>query len=322
MNINIDIQKPKASGILQRAAVRSVTDAGVQLDEQEAQPLSNSAFSKDFSQVPISTTQPQPIQAKLMIGAVGDKYEQEADRVASQVVKQINAPASKQSTQGQSVKRQEEAEEKIQTKSSISVLQRSPLLTQVQLDAMPDEGLQTKSILQLQDALAGREASTDVESGINRARGNGQPLDAGLQQSIGQVMGADLSGVKIHTDSQADQLNQSIQAKAFTTGQDVFFRQGEYNPGSREGQELIAHELTHVAQQGGNKIRRRSGGQVASVAHATNTERVQRLVSYVGQPSYVADGRRAIVKNGIKNLKTSYYRYFHILTNRLTTMIA
>jgi hypothetical protein len=69
-------------------------------------------------------------------------------------------------------------------------------------------------------------------------------------------MGADFSGVKVHTDSQSDQLNKSIQAKAFTTGQDVFFRQGAYNPSSKSGQELIAHELTHVIQQNGGAVQR------------------------------------------------------------------
>ena len=82
-------EKPQESGILQRAAVRSVSDAGGQLDEQEALALSNSAFSKDFSQVPISTTKPQqfqarnpqsylvpPIQAKLSIGEPGDRVIQ------------------------------------------------------------------------------------------------------------------------------------------------------------------------------------------------------------------------------------------------------
>ena len=73
---------------------------------------------------------------------------------------------------------------------------------------------------------------------------------------MGKAMGADFSGVKVHTDSQADQLNQSIQAKAFTTGQDVFFRQGTYQPGSKDGQELIAHELTHVVQQNGGTVQR------------------------------------------------------------------
>ncbi|MEH2362942.1 eCIS core domain-containing protein [Nostoc sp.] len=245
-------ENPQASGILQRPAVRSVADAGVQFEEQEAQPHSKSAFSKDFSRVPISRNKPQPIQAKLTIGEPGDKYEQEADRVASQVVQQINTPSAAQSTQRKSLQRQDAAAEEIQTKPSISVLQRSPLPTQLQLEVKPeDEELQAKSIIQGRDARGAGEASTDVESTINSARGGGMPLDAGLQRSMGQAMGADFSGVKVHTDSQADHLNQSIQARAFTTGQDVFFRQGEYNPGSRGGQELLAHELTHVVQQNG-----------------------------------------------------------------------
>jgi Domain of unknown function (DUF4157)/ADP-ribosyltransferase exoenzyme len=77
-----------------------------------------------------------------------------------------------------------------------------------------------------------------------------------LQEKMSQAMGADFSGVKVHTDSQSDQLNQSIQAKAFTTGQDVFFRQGAFDPSSRSGQELLAHELTHVVQQNGGNVMR------------------------------------------------------------------
>ncbi|NEO77614.1 MAG: DUF4157 domain-containing protein [Moorea sp. SIO4G3] len=164
-----------------------------------------------------------PIQAKLTIGQPKDKYEKEADRVASQVVQQINTPASTYSTQDHSVQR----------------------------TAVPEEGkLQAKLTLQRGEAITGGEASSDLESAIARARGGGQPLDPGLQAQMGQAMGADFSGVRVHTDAQSDQLNQSIQAKAFTTGQDVFFRQGAYAPGSRGGQELIAHELTHVVQQG------------------------------------------------------------------------
>jgi Domain of unknown function (DUF4157) len=96
------------------------------------------------------------------------------------------------------------------------------------------------------------KASTDLEHTINQARGGGQPLEAGLQQSMGQAMAADFSHVKIHADAQADHLNQSLQAKAFTIGQDIFFHQGAYQPGSQDGQKLIAHELTHVVQQIGH----------------------------------------------------------------------
>jgi len=188
-----------------------------------------------------------PIQRQLTIGEPGDKYEQEADRVASQVVEQINSPAAAQSTQGESVHRMEEKPEE---------LQRQPEITPLQREEVEKEELQAKSILQGREAIAVGEASTDLETAINSARGGGQPLDAGLQRSMGQAMGADFSGVRVHTDAQSDQLNQSIQAKAFTTGQDVFFRQGAYDPGSHGGQELIAHELTHVVQQNGGAVQR------------------------------------------------------------------
>jgi uncharacterized protein DUF4157 len=55
--------------------------------------------------------------------------------------------------------------------------------------------------------------------------------------------------VRVHTDAESDALNQGVSAVAFTTGNDVFFRQGAYSPGSQEGQALLAHELTHVVQQ-------------------------------------------------------------------------
>jgi hypothetical protein len=65
------------------------------------------------------------------------------------------------------------------------------------------------------------------------------------------AFGTDFGGVRVHTDSSADSLNQALSARAFTTGQDIFFRQGEYSPGSSSGKELLAHELTHVVQQTG-----------------------------------------------------------------------
>jgi hypothetical protein len=166
------------------------------------------------------------IQAKLAIGEPNDKYEQEADATAARVVQQINSSIPSQSLP---IQRQEMEE---------------------------DEELQMKPLVQRSENIGGGEASTDLESAIQSARGSGQSLDANLQQSMGQAMGADFSGVKVHTDSQSDQLNKSIQAKAFTTGQDLFFRQGAYEPSSRGGQELIAHELTHVVQQNGGAVQR------------------------------------------------------------------
>jgi hypothetical protein len=93
---------------------------------------------------------------------------------------------------------------------------------------------------ELDDETAGR---------INQSRGGGQVLDSSLQVQMSESLGHDMSGVRVHTSAESDDLNRQLGAKAFTTGQDVFFREGAYDPHSSNGRELIAHELTHVVQQ-------------------------------------------------------------------------
>jgi hypothetical protein len=101
------------------------------------------------------------------------------------------------------------------------------------------------------------EAAPELEQSIQQARGGGQAIDKGVQGQMESAFGVDFSGVRVHTDIQADTLNRELSASAFTTGQDIFFRQGAYNPDSSTGRELIAHELTHVVQQNGDKIQRK-----------------------------------------------------------------
>jgi Domain of unknown function (DUF4157) len=98
----------------------------------------------------------------------------------------------------------------------------------------------------------------DVERTIESSRGGGQSLDSGVKAQMGSALNADFSGVRVHTDAGADGLNHSLSAKAFTTGSDIYFRQGEYNPGSSSGRELLAHELTHVVQQNPDKVQTKS----------------------------------------------------------------
>ncbi len=145
---------------------------------------------------------------------------------------------------------EEEEEEELQMKSlDDSTLQRESAPEE------EEEELQMKPMVQRQ-AKGAMAATPNLEASINQAKGGGQPMADNIRQPMEQAFGADFSGVKVHTDSQSDELNQSIQARAFTTGQDVFFRQGEYNPESRGGQELLAHELTHVVQQNDGMVQR------------------------------------------------------------------
>ena len=97
--------------------------------------------------------------------------------------------------------------------------------------------------------LKGGQVAPDVEAAINCARSGGRPLDGALQEQMGETLGHDFSGVRVHTDAEADALNQQFGAKAFTTGMDVFFLSGEYNSGSDNG-----HELSHVVQQSTGRV--------------------------------------------------------------------
>jgi hypothetical protein len=98
------------------------------------------------------------------------------------------------------------------------------------------------------------EVSPHVETAIERARGGGQSLDQSVRREMEPAFGADFSRVRVHTDSEAHSLNRAVNAVAFTTGQDIFFRQGEYQPHASSGKKLLAHELTHVVQQSENAI--------------------------------------------------------------------
>ncbi len=100
-----------------------------------------------------------------------------------------------------------------------------------------------------------QEVTPDVEASIRRAKGGGQPLDQTVRRQMEGSFGSDLSHVRVHTNGEADSLNQKLSARAFTVGGDIFFRQGAYNPGASSGRELIAHEMTHVVQQGQGQVR-------------------------------------------------------------------
>ena len=174
------------------------------------------------------------MRTKLTVGPAGDTYEREADRIAKQVVGVRDVSAQR------AVQRQPEEEEKLQMKT----LRRQ--------DEVEDE-LQMRS-LQQEVGIEGGNVGPDVAQSIKRARGKGQALPDNVRAPMENVIGADFSGVRVHTGADASALNDSMGARAFTTGQDIFFRKGEYSPETSGGRETLAHELTHVVQQNGSGV--------------------------------------------------------------------
>lgn len=159
------------------------------------------------------------LQAKLAVSSPGDVYEQEADRMAEQVLRMPDAATSPGSP----------------CRGSCAQCQ-------------PPEGLLRKSA-----GAAERSAESDVppasESAIHAVAG-GQGLSEQQRSYFEPLFGADFSGVRLHTGPAADLAAASIGALAYTRGRDVVFRRDHYQPDTPSGQKLLAHELAHTVQQG------------------------------------------------------------------------
>ncbi|WP_189062800.1 eCIS core domain-containing protein [Deinococcus arenae] len=112
----------------------------------------------------------------------------------------------------------------------------------------------TRSSMQRQLADLDAEATQPVLARIQARRGAGNPLPEAIRLHLEQGLNHDLSRVRIHDDADADQLAKGVNALAFTTGMDIFFRAGQFNPNTRSGLELLAHEVTHTVQQSQGRV--------------------------------------------------------------------
>ncbi len=167
------------------------------------------------------------IYPKLSAGSVFNTHEHQADAMADRVM------------------RMEEEEEMMQAKPLEGGIQRMCAACEDE-----EENLQTKPLVRMPAGEGGYEASPVLREQLQQSKGRGGPLPDAIQARMGRAFGADFSNVRVHTGGQAAAMSQSIQAKAFTHGSDVYFNKGQYQPGTSAGGHLLAHELAHVVQQG------------------------------------------------------------------------
>lgn len=173
------------------------------------------------------------LQQKLAIGASNDPLEQEADRVAEQVMT-----------------------------ASLNPTIRNTLPRIQRFTGQSAEGSDI--------------APTSVDHVI---ASSGRPLEPALQRDMEQRFGYDFSQVRVHTGAIAEQSARDVNALAYTVGRNIVFGAGQYAPTASEGQQLLAHELTHVIQQanydnlGSNKLLQRERGS----GRRARTLPVQRL---------------------------------------------
>jgi hypothetical protein len=203
---------------------------------REAEGLAREApvASWDFSKVPVFppnrpngrqagpplTAPPETriIQPKLAVGRIDDPLEQEADRVADQVMRtpRANPAGSAVPPGGQRM--------------------CHACMEELRAKAVPGEMAQ---------------GPEDFEQRFASLRGGGERLSLSERAFFEPRFGRDFSRVQLHSGPAASELARSVQARAFTLGDSIVFGAGQYAPGQQVGRRLLAHELTHVVQQGG-----------------------------------------------------------------------
>ncbi|RYY57278.1 MAG: DUF4157 domain-containing protein [Chitinophagaceae bacterium] len=178
------------------------------------------------------------------------------------------------------------------------------------------DGIQRKAAINLQRKDCDGESETadsGLESRLQASKGSGSPLPANTRNQMESGMGADFSGVRIHNDSNAAQMSKELNAQAFTHGNDVYFNSGKYDTASRQGQHLLAHELTHTVQQSGGG-KEPAAKMLQQKTQAASNAKTKLAKATKAELEEQATETGAIEKSGgqiifvIKELKTEKYQ--------------
>jgi len=161
---------------------------------------------------------PPPVRHRPSISTPGDAFEREADAVADRVLRMADAPVSG---------------------ATSPTVQRT-------CAACEDDARK-----RVQRRAAGGDAALDTTAAAHAAAHGGEPLASEVRAYFEPRFGRDFSRVRVHTD---DTATRAVQARAYTYGSDIVFGRGEYAPSTHAGRHLLAHELTHVVQQGAASV--------------------------------------------------------------------
>ncbi len=239
---------------------------------------------------------PPTVQTKLTVNTPADPFEQEADAMAKQVA---GGSPNAQMEEGKGLRLKEEEEEKLQ-RSEVEEeetvqrleedeetvqrlaeeekeVQRNEEEDEVQRKGEEDEEGELQRVEEKEESVQ-RSANSPTNHGGTTApsivsevvSSAGQSMDKGTQSSMENSFATDFSSVRIHNDDKAQKSAKSISAQAYTYGSHIVFGRGKYEPHTSSGKHLLAHELTHVMQQGA-AVKRRVDPDARSVNGRAST---------------------------------------------------
>ena len=207
------------------------------------------------------------IQTQLKVGKPGDKYEQQADRVAETVMQMPDSRLQRQADEEEELRQQpaeekneenlqqlpeQEEPEKLQRQpeeENKEELHAQPAEKEEELKQQPEEKEENETVVS--KAIGGHTpiVTPKIQANIQNMRGGGKPLPSSARNFFEPRFGQDFSRVRVHQDTKAAEMARDVKAKAFTVGQDVVFGEGQYDTETSKGKKLLTHELTHVVQQ-------------------------------------------------------------------------
>ena len=213
MELQRGIGNQSVSRVLQRRAATN--------DPPRAQLGTDSSGGLAGAAIPprISLRRATAIQPKLTINAPGDSFEREAERVSERIVGMPEPPA-----------------------------RATPVAAAAQ--GVPHGAIGERAHVQMKPdapSVAGLPQTPSIVHEVLRSPG--RPLDAETRAFMEPRFGRDFGGVRVHADSRAVDSARAIGARAYTAGHDIVFGAGQYQPGTLQGNRLVAHELAHVQQQ-------------------------------------------------------------------------
>ena len=187
------------------------------------------------------------LQPRLRVGAPGDAYEREADRVADQILREGS-----------------EAPIAVSVAHASSRVQRQCHCPDEELVQRKCQCQEEEELIQPKTSSGSLRHPSGLEARVDALRGSGRPLPTVVRRFFEPRFGHDFAAVRVHTGAAASEAANVVGARAFTVGNDLVFGGGEWSPGTDAGKHLLAHELTHVVQQTPLVARRKPTLQRAS----------------------------------------------------------
>lgn len=243
-----DVFKRQSDQVLQRLTKPEVQKKPVEtVQKQEA-----TVQRKESHEKQVGMGLRPAVQTKLTVNQPGDRHEQEADSMASKVMRMTDTE----------VKRS--AEPEVKRKPATTAIQRKS-------DGVPEINAETQAAIQ--------------------SPSGGQKMSPSVQRFMEKRFKVDFSQVQIHNDGQAAVLSNRLGAKAFTFKNHIHFSRGAYQPETSAGKELLAHELTHVVQQG-FAVKRKPEPAISRAPVKVQRLGISDALDYFADKAYLIPGYR------------------------------